>query len=94
MYEINAQPDGRIELEQLGDSITVRGRLALLGWPSLAAWAKANGYRRDAVMVAIRVWGRPRMDSRKGPHGHITKAIVRDLRATILEGRRPAQQDA
>lgn len=73
----------------LGDSLTVRGRLALLGWASLTAWATAHGYSRQHTCIAIRVWGNPRKDSRRGPHGDITRRIVDDLSATLNEGRRP-----
>jgi hypothetical protein len=67
--------------------VTVRGRLALLGWPSLEAWAQAHGYRAQMARYCVVTWGN-RAD--KKPHGGIARALMRDLRATLSEGRHHA----
>jgi hypothetical protein len=71
----------------LGDAITVRGKLALLGWPSVESWAKAHGYQRAMANYCIRTWGQ-RTD--RQPHGGISRQLMRDLRETLATGRRPA----
>jgi hypothetical protein len=77
----------RVEpLTPVGDRITVRGRLALLGWPSIHSWARAHGYEGQMASYCVGVWGN-RTD--KHPHGGISRAVMRDLRATLAEGRRP-----
>jgi hypothetical protein len=89
MHRNSAEPD-KLAMQALGDSVTVRGRLALLGWRSLTAWAEAHGFTQDHTHHAIKTWGRPRADKRKGPHGGMTQAILRELLATLTEQRRPS----
>lgn len=67
----------------LGDMLSVRARLMSLGWPSMAAWAKAHGYMHQSVCAAVRIWG---LRSDRTPHGGISRAIVRDLRITMDDG--------
>ena len=80
------------DVSALGDVTTVRGRLALLGWRSLSAWAKAHGYDRTHVDYAVRTWGRPGHGKARACYGGITLAILRDLAATITHSRRPDGQ--
>jgi hypothetical protein len=70
----------------VGDRITVRGKLALLGWPSVDAWARAHGYERKMASYCVGTWGN-RID--RHPHGGISRAVMHDLRVTLAEGRRP-----
>lgn len=86
----NLHSHQELALHELGDSVTVRGRLAMLGWRSLTAWAEAHGFTQDHTHHAIKTWGRPRSDRRKAPHGGMTQAILLELLATINEQRRPA----
>lgn len=79
-------------VETLGDPVTVRGRLAMLGWKSLSAWAHAHGYPRQYVDHAVRTWGRPGHGKKRACYGGITLAILRDLATTLAEQRRPAGQ--
>lgn len=72
--------------EPIGDVLSIRGKLHLLGWKSFNAWAKAHGYKRTAVSAAVRAWGQ-RTD--RAPHGGISRAVMRDLRQTIAQGLRP-----
>lgn len=74
------------QAEVLGDVVTVRGRLALLGWKSIAAWAHAYGYERQMVSYTVRTWAQ-RTDRR--PHGGLSRAVMRDLRETLSLGIRP-----
>lgn len=67
-------------VEPLGTTVVVRGKLALLGWPSVAAWARAHGYLPVMADHTIRVWGN-RVD--RTPLGGISRALMRDLRSTI-----------
>lgn len=76
-----------IKNEPLGDVLSIRGRLNLLGWRSFDAWAKAHGYKIGSVRAAVRTWGE-RTD--RTPHGGISRAVMRDLRQTIAQGTRPA----
>ena len=78
-----------IQSEPLGDSLSIRGRLHLLGWESLNAWAKAYGYQRGTVSAVIRTWGL-RID--RAPHGGISRAVLQDLRTTLDQGVRPSDQ--
>jgi hypothetical protein len=79
-------------VEALGDPTTVRGRLALLGWKSLSAWAAAHGYDRKMVDYAVRTWGRPGHGKARTCYGGITMSILRDLAVTITEQQRPTGQ--
>lgn len=72
--------------EPIGDVLSIRGQLHLLGWTSFTAWAKAHGYKRGSVSAAVRTWGQ-RTD--RAPHGGISRAVMRDLRQTIAQGLRP-----
>ena len=73
--------------EPLGNALSIRGRLNLLGWESFDAWAKAHGYQSGSVRAAVRTWGQ-RTD--RTPHGGISRAVMRDLRQTIAQGVGPA----
>lgn len=77
--------------EGIGDAITVRGKLALLGWPSVAEWARAHGYDRQIVGWTICRWGN-RTDRR--PHGGLTRQVLVDLRATLSLQKTPAMRAA
>lgn len=93
MEQINAivQPATSTE-EVIGDVTAVRGRLALLGWRSMRAWAHAHGYLRVTVRNTVVTWGQ-RTDRRQ-PHGGISRAVMRDLRRTFAEGITPEQHAA
>ena len=80
----------RTEVADLGDPTVLRGRLALLGWRSLSAWARSHGYCRNLTLHVVSAWGRPGQMKRRVPHGGITRAILSDLVATLAEQRRPA----
>lgn len=73
--------------EPIGDVLSIRGQLHLLGWTSFTAWAKAHGYKRQAVSAAVIAWGQ-RTD--RAPHGGISRAVMRDLRQTIAQRVGPA----
>ncbi len=72
----------------IGDPLTVRAKLALLGWPSLHAWARAHGYDRNMATYCVATWAN-RAD--RLPHGGISRALMRDLRETLEMGKRPDQ---
>lgn len=76
-----------IKSEPLGDSLSIRGRLHLLGWESMNAWAKAHGYQRGTVSAVIHTWG---LRTDRAPHGGISRAVLQDLRATLEQGIRPS----
>lgn len=85
---INAHStDPEADADLLGDRLRLRGQLALLGWPSLQAWARHHSFDPTAVHHALRKWARPRQDSRR-PHGRASSAIISSLRSTLAEGRR------
>lgn len=67
----------------LGEPLAVRARLMTLGWPSVAAWARAFGHQPGTVGVAMRIWGQR---SDRMPHGGLSRQVVRDLRATMNDG--------
>ena len=72
----------------VGDVITVRGKLALLGWPSMRVWARAHGYPHGTVRQTVYRWG---MRDDRPPHGGIARAVMRDLRNTLETAKRPDQ---
>lgn len=72
--------------EPLGNNLAIRARLLTLGWPSLAEWSRKHGYKNPTVVIVMKTWGQ-RTD--RMPHGGISRAIVRDLRATMTQGIRP-----
>lgn len=74
------------KIQALGTVSNVRGRLILLGWFSMSAWAEAYGYPRGSVQAAVRTWGQ-RTD--RTPHGGIARAVMRDLRITLEQGFTP-----
>lgn len=82
----NRHPQTGEPAQPLGTPLTVRGRLALLGWTSIDTWAKAHGYERKTASYCIRTWGN-RTDRR--PHGGISRALMADLHATLAKGLRP-----
>ncbi len=69
-------------MKRLGTVTEVRGRLALKGYRSLSAWARAHGYLPVTVRRAVYDWGE--RDDRE-PLGGIKRAIMRDLRRTLDE---------
>lgn len=69
-------------MRPIGTMDEVRGKLALRGWRSLAAWAVANGYLPGTVRRAVYDWGH-RAD--REPHGGINRQIIRDLRRELGE---------
>jgi hypothetical protein len=92
MSKINAQIDKPATsasgaLAPLGDNTQVRGRLALLGWSSLASWSEAHGYSRAMASYVVKHWGN-RAD-RPIPHGGIARHLMRALRQTLDTGKRP-----
>ena len=84
MDKINAQPATAADRDLLGDRLRLRGELALLGWPSLRAWARHHGYLHTAVHHALKTLAVERGDRRR-PHGVATAKILCDLRRTISE---------
>ena len=76
-----------IKNEPLGDVLSIRGKLHLLGWKSFNVWAQAHGYKRTAVSAAVRTWG---LRTDRAPHGVITQSILQDLRTTLDQGIRPS----
>lgn len=91
MSKINANKPEKettvIKNEPLGDVLSIRGQLHLLGWASFNAWAQAHGYKRGSVSAAVRTWG---LRTDRAPHGGISRAVMRDLRSTLTQGIRPA----
>lgn len=79
-------PQYKVPTDPIGDAIAVRGKLALLGWPSLRSWARAHGYDGQMPGYVVRHWGN-RTDRR--PHGGIARALMHDLRETLAKGKRP-----
>lgn len=87
MVKINANRNAAPSIgEVIGDVVKVRGRLAMLGWPSMAAWARAHGYSRQTVTITVQKWG-TRTDRK--PHGGFSQAVMRDLRETFALGKGP-----
>lgn len=86
MCKINAKKDEKenavIKNEPIGDVLSIRGQLHLLGWTSFNAWAQAHGYKRGSVSAAVRTWG---LRTDRAPHGGISRAVIRDLRTTLAE---------
>jgi hypothetical protein len=72
--------------EVIGNVVTVRGKLALLGWPSMRAWASAHGYERMTVSATVKTWG---LRTDRTPHGGLARAVMRDLRETFATGKQP-----
>lgn len=70
----------------LGTPLQVRARLMTLGWPSLAAWAKAHGHKPVTALSVLKIWGHR---SDRAPHGGLSRVVVRDLRATMDMGITP-----
>lgn len=92
MAQINASAATRHSThEGIGDVVTVRGRLALLGWASMRAWAHAHGYERQLVAWTVKTWGN-RTDRR--PHGGLTRQVMADLRVTFDQQKTPAMRQA
>lgn len=84
---INAQStEAAADHDLLGDRLRLRGQLALLGWPSLQAWAAHHSFDPTAVHHALNKWAKPRTDGRR-PHGKASAQIISSLRATLSEGR-------
>lgn len=73
--------------QPLGDRLTIRGRLMLLGWPSITAWSVAHGYPKTSVDAVIGTWGL--RTGNRVPHGAVSCAVVHDLRHTMDAGIRP-----
>lgn len=69
----------------VGTPIEVRGKLALLGWPSVSAWGEAHGYSRTMTTYVVKQWG----STSKRPHGGIARHLMHNLRETLATGRRP-----
>ena len=72
--------------EPIGDALSIRGQLHLLGWKSFDAWAQVHGYKSGSVRAAVRTWG---LRTDRAPHGGISRAVMRDLRTTLTLGIRP-----
>ncbi len=77
--------------EPIGDALSIRGQLHLLGWASFDAWARAHGYKSGSVRAAVRTWG---LRTDRAPHGGISRSVIRDLRTTLAMGVRPASFSA
>ncbi|MFZ5510871.1 hypothetical protein [Thermomonas sp.] len=68
-------------MRPIGDINTVRARLLMRGWRSVAAWAEAHGYLPVTVRRTIYQWGeRP-----QAPHGGVGRQIMADLQKTLSE---------
>ena len=95
MNKVNANKHGKDTLvrknEPIGDPLSIRGRLHLLGWKSFNAWGVAHGYKAGSVRAAVRTWGE-RTD--RAPHGGISRAVMRDLRTTLAQGIGPAAPES
>ena len=89
---LKRNPDMTQAIEQSCEALSplaLKGRLALLGWRSLAAWAKAHGYGDALALHVVKNWA-GRTD--RTPHGGLSRALLHDLRETLAQGRTP--QDA
>lgn len=71
----------------LGEPLAVRARLMTLGWHNLTEWARAHGHNPVTVYSVVRIWGQR---SDRIPHGGLSRAVVKDLRATMNMGITPA----
>jgi hypothetical protein len=80
-----------LQNEPVGNALVIRGRLNLLGWKSINAWAQVHGYKSGSVLAAVRTWG---LRTDRAPHGGISRAVMRDLRLTIAHEIRPASADS
>lgn len=69
--------------EALGDALTIRAKLMLLGWASLNEWGRAFGHKSGCMHTTINTWGH-RTD--RTPHGGLSRAVMADLRATLTQG--------
>lgn len=68
------------EREPLGDATTVRGKLALAGYRSVAEWAIKHGIKPVTARRAIYDWGH-RAD--REPHGGVARQVMKMLRQTL-----------
>jgi len=68
-------------MKAIGNMQQVRMQLMLRGYRSVEAWAQAHGHISASVRRAIYDWG---MRSDREPHGGITRQIMSDLRATLV----------
>lgn len=68
----------------LGTPVEVRGKLALLGWPSLSVWAEHHGYARNMAVYVVKQWA----GKEKRPHGGIARHLMKDLRETLATEKR------
>ena len=95
MCKINANKHEKettvVKNEPIGDVLSIRGKLHLLGWTSFNAWAQAHGYKRGSVSAAVRTWG---LRTDRAPHGGISRAVMRDLRVTLAQGVGPDDMPA
>ncbi|MEO1750692.1 hypothetical protein [Thiofaba sp. EF100] len=78
------------EREPLGDATTVRGKLALAGYRSVAEWAIKHGIKPVTARRVIYDWGH-RAD--REPHGGIAREVMKMLRQT-LEGQDSVRKTA
>jgi len=91
MDKINASPSPSTTAEAgnavapLGTPEEIRGKLALLGWKSLAAWGEAHGYSLKMPHYVVKTWGH----TTKRPHGGIARHLMQNLRETLETSRRP-----
>lgn len=72
-------------VERLGNRIEVRGKLAVLGWESVAEWAEAHGYDRKLATYTVQHWANRDTE----PYGLLVRHLMRALRKTLATGRRP-----
>ncbi|WP_126458011.1 hypothetical protein [Sulfuritortus calidifontis] len=70
---------------ELGDATTVRGKLALAGYRSVAEWAIKHGIKPVTARRVIYDWAQ-RAD--REPHGGIARQVMKMLRETLEGGAR------
>ena len=69
-----------MNLQPLGDSTSVRGKLALAGYRSISDWAGRHGFNPVTARRVIYNWAN-RTD--RQPLGGISRDVMRKLRHTV-----------
>jgi hypothetical protein len=80
----------RKTVKPLGDALSVRARLYLLGWPSVAQWANNHGYAEGTVREVLRRWSHKKCE----PLGGVSRDIMRDIRKTLQDEITPEMAEA
>lgn len=89
MKESNAKHFTAVDMGLLPSSThDVKAQLMLLGWRSIADWARAKGYTPHQVVQTLKIWLN-RKDKRT-PYGAIALGVLVDLSITLESKERSA----